>query len=81
MPEEIELVWDDYVAPETCIDFDAPQFSGLEVLAMFGTAIGFLFGCYGLVVLSDPKGRNPAASKEFVLSKEGRLYDLGLDEE
>ena len=25
--EDIELVWDDSVAPETCIDFDAPHWS------------------------------------------------------
>ena len=26
-PEDIELAWDDSVAPETCIDFDAPHWS------------------------------------------------------
>ena len=30
LTEEHELIWDDGVAPETCIDFDVPNYSRSE---------------------------------------------------
>ena len=35
MPEEVELVWDDSVAPETALDFDAPHYPLKTVLKSF----------------------------------------------
>jgi hypothetical protein len=64
---EIELVWDDSVAPEACLDFDAPHVESSEVFKMFfGAFAGFAL-LMGLVILSDPPGQNPVALRETVL--------------
>ena len=67
MPEEIELIWDDSVAPETCIDFDAPHVSTQEVLATFLGAFGFFFGLYSLISYGDPAKANPVATRHHVI--------------
>ena len=41
LPEEVELIWDDSVAPETALDLDAPHVDTKEVLAMFFGAFIF----------------------------------------
>ena len=78
MPEEVELVWDDSVAPEACIDLDAPQMSGSTVLwSMFAVAVAFS-GLYTYVVVSDPEGSNPVAKRETVIPHNGLKYEMGL---
>lgn len=67
LPEEVELVWDDTVAPETCIDFDAPHVSTEEVLGAFGAALAFFAGLYVFVSLSDPVAANPVATRHAVI--------------
>jgi len=80
LPEEVELVWDDGVAPEAAIDFDAPHISGKEVLLSFLAGLSGIAGVYGLVYLSDPESKSPAVPRSAVLSKQGILVDLGLAE-
>jgi len=67
IPEEVELVWDDTVAPETCIDFDAPHVSTEEVLGTFGAALAFFVGLYAYVSLTDPVASNPVATRHTVI--------------
>ena len=62
--EEHELVWDDGVAPELAIDFDAqhiPKWEG--VLTWFG-GMGFFATVAGLVWWTDPASKNPAVNRK-----------------
>ena len=73
--EEYELLWDDGVAPELALDFDAPHVSKTKGLAMWLGGLSF-FGLVGLVVwLTDPAGRNPATKR--VLPYDGLARELG----
>lgn len=74
----MELVWDDTVAPETCIDLDAPHVSTQEVLAMFFGAFAFFGSLYGLVYLSDPVSSNPVATRANVIPHSLLRKELGL---
>merc|ERR1712146_874319 len=67
IPEEVELVWDDSVAPETCIDFDAPHISTSEMLWSIASVAAMFGALYTYVVLSDPEGSNPVAKRETVI--------------
>ncbi len=78
VPEEIELIWDDSVAPETCIDIDAPHVSTQEVVGVFLAAIGFFVGLYTLVSLSDPVGANPVATRHHVIPPNMLSLSLAL---
>ena len=79
MHEHDELVWDDGVAPETCIDFDAPHMSSSGALMWLAGGMGFFGGIGYLAYLSDPAGRNPAAPR--VLPYDGLKRALGKDGE
>jgi hypothetical protein len=81
LPEECELVWDDSVAPETCIDFDASHVSSKEVISMWALGLAFFAGLFTLISLSDVPSRSPVAKKAAVLSIEGYKYDIGLVDE
>lgn len=77
--EEIELVWDDSVAPETCIDFDAHE--SMPTSAVFASvflAMSLLTGLYFLISFSDPVGSNPVATRREVLSHPELRRQLGL---
>lgn len=67
LPEEVELIWDDTVAPETTIDFDAPHVSTKEVMAMFFGAFAFFGTLYTVIALGDPVGNNPVALRSTVI--------------
>ena len=67
VPEEVELVWDDSVAPETCIDLDAPHVSTNEVLSSFAAAFLFFLGLYTAISLGDPVASNPVAPRSTVI--------------
>lgn len=79
LPEQVELVWDDGVAPETCIDFDAPHVSTQEVLLTFLASFGFFATLYTLVSLSDPVGSNPVAPRSAVIPDNMLRSSLGLN--
>jgi hypothetical protein len=79
LPEQVELVWDDSVAPETCIDFDAPHVSTKEVLISFFTAFGTIALLFQLIKYLDPEGNSPVVPRSAVISKEIYFKSLGLD--
>ena len=78
-------MWDDSVAPETTIDFDAPHVSTSTVVLSFLSAIGFFAGVMAFVVWSDPVASNPAATRAAVISQESFMFSTGrggsVDEE
>jgi hypothetical protein len=62
--EERELLWDDPVAPEMALDFDAPEISKWKGLAMWLAGLGF-FAVVGLVVkvVLDPPSKKPTVKR------------------
>lgn len=80
MPEENELVWDDSVAPETCVDFDAPHVPTSEVFMMIAGAFAALFGIYSFVEYYDARATNPVATRSAVLSEKALRTHLGLSD-
>lgn len=66
LPEDHELLWDDGVAPEMCVDFDLPHEDAYEGLGWFSVGIG-IFVAYGLFVkfIWFPSIKPIAAKKEF----------------
>ena len=71
------MMWDDGVAPETCIDFDAPHVSSAKALMWLMGGLGFFGGLGFLVSRTDPAGRNPAVPRE--LPFDGLKAALGKD--
>ena len=71
-------MWDDSVAPETCVDFDAPHVDTQTVLLSFLYGIGFFATVYALVSLSDPVGRNPVATRAAIISHKDLVGSLGF---
>lgn len=62
-------MWDDSVAPETCIDFDAHEtVSSTQMWASFAAGMGFFLSVYLLVRLSDPPARNPVATRREIMT-------------
>jgi hypothetical protein len=78
IPEEVELVWDDTVAPEACIDFDNPSADSKEILQGWAVLGTFFATLVGYIYLTDPVGSNPVALRSTVLPFDGLKYELGL---
>lgn len=78
LPRDIELVWDDSVAPETAIDFDAPHVSTKQVVLSFLAAMGFFVGIYQFVKWTDPVASSPVAPRSAVLDNAEFLYLMGM---
>lgn len=76
--EEHELVWDDGVAPELTLDFDAQHIPKREGLLWWLGGLGFFAGLAGLVALTDPAGKNPAVNRTHNMIPEPLAK--GLDE-
>jgi hypothetical protein len=79
LPEEVELVWDDGFAPETCIDFDASFVKTAEVLSMFVGSFVVFFGLFLTVKFSDPAGNSPVAPRSVVIPAHTVEMFYGLD--
>ena len=60
-------MWDDGIAPETCIDFDASFVKTKEVLSMFVGSFAVFFGLYLYIKLYDPAGNSPVAPRSAVI--------------
>jgi len=58
--EHAELVWNDGVAPETLIDFDAPHIPKYTALKHLGFALGALATLMGVVTVYDPNSLRQA---------------------
>ena len=57
LTEEHELIWDDGVAPETCIDFDVPNYTRNEGRNWFFSGLGFfavLAACLNCLAVGAP---------------------------
>lgn len=67
LDENHELVWDDGVAPEVTIDFDAPHISMAEGLAWWGGGFAFFAAVFGLVTVSDPESKREAVPRSATL--------------
>lgn len=78
MNEETELVWDDSVAPETCVDFDAQHVSSDKVFRSFLTAFGCIFLLYGIISISDPSSSNPVAPRSSVINHAAFRSHMGI---
>ena len=77
LPENVELVWDDSVAPETAIDFDAPHVSTNEAMLMFLLGFGAFYGFYKLVASTSPVDKNPVAIRDYALPNHGAIDYIG----
>ena len=77
LPENVELVWDDSVAPESAIDFDAPHVSTNEAMFMFALGFSIFFGFYKLVSATSPPDLNPVAIRDYVLPNNSSLEYVG----
>ena len=55
-------MWNDGVAPETAIDFDAPNFSPLQGLLMWFGGLGFFYSVFQLAVLTNHPENKPTVS-------------------
>lgn len=73
-------MWDDSVAPETAIDFDAPHVSTNDAVLSLMLAFGFFGAIYGFVTISDPVSRNPVATRSSVINHSSYRKHMGLDE-
>eukprot|EP01038_Epipyxis_sp_PR26KG_P014722 gene14722-19788_t len=79
IPLNAELVWNDSVAPETCVDFDVVNIPTSRVFLSFACGFGFFAFVMGVVWLSDPVNSNPVALRRDILSSNNIRRDLGLD--
>jgi hypothetical protein len=60
--ENTDVLWDDGVAPELALDFDAPHISSKEALyTWFGAFSGFVV-LYNVIKMSSSGDGNPALS-------------------
>ena len=66
--EENELVWNDGVAPETCIDFDAPHVDKYTGLLWFMGGIAFFYVSYKVTELSGFMQNKKTAAREVPFS-------------
>lgn len=58
------MVWDDGVAPELTIDFDAQHVGKWEGLATWLGGFGFFAAIFGIASMGDPVNMNPAVNRE-----------------
>lgn len=61
--EEAELVWNDGVAPETLIDFDAPHVPKYTALKHLAFGLGGFMALMGFVTLYDPNSLRDASPR------------------
>lgn len=65
MPEEIELVWEDGVAPELTIDFDATHVASSTGLKWWLGGFAFFAALGSAVALTDPAGQKRTVTREL----------------
>ena len=63
--ENNDLVFDDGVAPELALDFDAQHIDSSKALGMTAGAIGFLCSLYFVISLTDPPSQKPCINRKF----------------
>lgn len=55
------------MAPEVCIDFDAPHVSTSEAFAWWSGGLAFFSAVFGLVALSNPESKREAVPRTATL--------------
>jgi len=66
MHEESELLWDDGVAPELALDFDAQNYSKWTGFAMWLGGLGFFVSVASFIhFVWDPPSRKPHGPREL----------------
>lgn len=63
--EESELLWDDGVAPELCIDFDAQWINRQTGLLMWLGGFAFFGALATCVSITDPAGKKRTTTREL----------------
>jgi len=65
LPQDYDLVYNDGVAPELLLDFDAPNYSRLQATAMWATALSGIFVVYQFIAFLNPESQRPDADQEL----------------
>lgn len=63
-------MWDDGVAPELALDFDAQHVSSREGLFTWLAAFGGLATIFQVIKASDPESKNPAVNRKMNMVKD-----------
>lgn len=79
--EDHDLVWDDGVAPEPCLDFDAPHVSSLEGLMWWLGGLGFFFSVFQYLKSTNPPAKNPVHPRTLLTDNFGGALDDKDDDE
>jgi len=69
--ENHDAVWDDGVAPEITIDFDASHIPSKKGLLMWLGGLTFFTTVYNVIGLTDPASKNPAVNRKMNMKVEG----------
>lgn len=65
LPEQDELIWNDGVAPETALDFDAPHISRAKGLAWWLGGFGFFYSVYLFAKWTKQPDNKPSAERRL----------------
>lgn len=63
--EHDELVWNDGVAPEAALDFDAPHISKTTGLLMWLGGFGFFYGVWLVASATNHPANKPSGSRDL----------------
>ena len=76
LPEEHELIWDDGVTPETCLDFDAQHVDTYSGLMQWVAGLGFFASLAAYMkYVRQPEALRAPAPREFPYN--GLIVELG----
>ena len=78
IPEEVELVWDDNVAPETAIDIESQHISARQVFGTWGVVLALFGGLIAFCNFVDPEKNSPVAKRHHVIPFDGLRKEHGL---
>ena len=80
--ENHDAIWDDGVAPEITIDFDASHISRKEGLLSWLGGLAFFTTLYNLLRLTDPESKNPAVNRKMdvVIGNPKTSFSAGEEE-
>ncbi len=74
-------MWDDTVAPETCIDMEAPHVSTKQMWTSVLVVAGIFAALVSAISLIDPEKNSPVAKRRNVIPFDGMKKEFGLMDE
>ncbi len=74
--EQYDAIWDDSVAPEVTLDFDAQHIDSTTGLIMWLSGLGFFATLFQVVKLTNPEAKNPAVNRTMNIVGENPI-ELG----